>query len=332
MLDDLVLSRSSRSSSGSSSRLQLNRSEFDVTVPSSSASAGLFASRSLQDYQNIEVAGISLISWLQDKEKITWEFANFFYPAADLPHGLQDEIAALPEWACQADRMQLKLFEAAICRAEGPSGAPPIEIINTVDDQITPPFEFHYTNLMYHGPNVPRPEVKTANGCGCRGKCDPRSRTCSCARQQRDRVKLAVALSKYKDPPPKTFKGFVWDNEGRLITQLRGYPIIECSALCACDETCPNRVGLCCNIFNMCCLSFFLTGSTTWKESCSQCEKNKRQGLGCVFIFLSYHKLNDESLKSLAGIFAEENIQCNTFIGLYSGEYLTIQEGKARES
>ena len=43
---------------------------------------------------------------------------------------------------------------------------PPMRIINEVDGDATPPWEFHYSNVMWHGKHVPKPNRKDRVGCG----------------------------------------------------------------------------------------------------------------------------------------------------------------------
>ena len=114
--------------------------------------------------------------------------------------------------------------------------APPIEIKNDIDDEPTPAWEFFYTNELYHGPGVPPPQREGLVACDCVGKCDPRSRTCACAVNQRAVIAGGVVpvneLGKY---------GFMYDKSGRL--KEYGPAIHECNDLCRCDQDCPNRVS-----------------------------------------------------------------------------------------
>jgi len=120
------------------------------------------------------------------------------------------------------------IFEAAIreSTAADEPGAPPIRIYNDIDDEVTPPWEFHYTNLMWHGDGVPGPDMKALQGCECEGRCDPKSKTCLCVQRQSKHLERT---------------GFVYNDRGRLIEPLQ-YPIFECNDFCGCGEGCPNRV------------------------------------------------------------------------------------------
>lgn len=171
----------------------------------------------------------SVWSWEKDGDLIAAEFADVYAKAENLPHELEDGLNGLPEFARRASDMQRKVFEAAIRLSEPGSRAPPIQIINPVDDELTPPIEFHYTNLMYHTAGVPRPDFDNLKGCGCRGACDPESTTCSCvATQLKYTSKIVV------------FQGMVYTEEGTLRWQ--DIPVFECNAKCGCDDECQNRV------------------------------------------------------------------------------------------
>ncbi|KAH9839555.1 uncharacterized protein C8Q71DRAFT_795758 [Rhodofomes roseus] len=174
-------------------------------------------------------AGFQSLSWQKDHRRIMKEFANYYVLAKDLPHELQDQINALHPRARKEGDMQVKLFEQAIIENtfEDEPHAPPICIVNDIDDELTPPFEFHYSNLMWHGSGVPKPDIVNLRGCGCLGPCDPNSKTCSC-------------LARQKEHHPD---GFLYQ-EGRNKGQLKahGYPIFECNDFCGCSDDCSNRV------------------------------------------------------------------------------------------
>lgn len=158
--------------------------------------------------------------------------------AKDFPHELQDHVNALPQSFRHSAQARL-LFEAMIDEAmDDDLNAPPISVINDVTDEGAPPWEFVYTNQMWYGEGVPPPDIKNLKSCGCVGRCDPKSKTCSCAKRQHLGLKEYIEDSTI----PKTWNGapFVYDNKGCL--QWFGVPIFECNAFCGCDEDCPNRV------------------------------------------------------------------------------------------
>ncbi|KAI0958679.1 hypothetical protein AcV7_004427 [Taiwanofungus camphoratus] len=174
--------------------------------------------------------GFEMLTWEKDRVRIAKEFANTCKLAKDIPHELQDRINALHLTARRADNVQVKLFEAAISEntADDEPFAPQIYVINDVDDELTPPYEFHYSNLMWHGKGVPRPDTENLKGCNCHGPCDPNSRTCSCVKRQQQLV-VDSGIS-----------GFIYDNKGRL--RHHDYPIFECNDMCGCSDDCKNRV------------------------------------------------------------------------------------------
>jgi len=110
---------------------------------------------------------------------------------------------------------------------EDEPNAPLVEIQNSVDEEPTPPWEFYYTNRMWHGEGVPPPDIKNLISCSCKGRCGPRSKTCACLANQR---KVAA------DPHLE----FAYDKAGRL--KIPGYPVFECNDLCGCGDECRNRV------------------------------------------------------------------------------------------
>lgn len=171
-----------------------------------------------------------IIDSTSKKEMIAREFATFSQLAKTISYHIEDELNHLPLYARRADNMQRKVFEAIIAEntADDEPFAPPIHLINNVDEELSPPIEFHYTNLMWHGDGVPLPNFVELPHCDCEGgKCDPTSETCACVRRQ----------SEYMDGAT----GFIFDEHGRL--QFHGQPIFECNALCGCTDDCPNRVS-----------------------------------------------------------------------------------------
>ncbi|KAI8993916.1 SET domain-containing protein, partial [Trametes punicea] len=179
--------------------------------------------------QAFENAGFEAISWKKDRKRIAKEFAPVTQLAKDIPHDLHDRLNSLSLAARRAGNMQVLVFEAEIRAntAEDEPDAPPVYIINEVDDEPTPPLEFYYSNLMWHGEGVPKPDLENLQGCDCIGPCDPASKTCACVKRQR----------KYWDGGSS---GFIYDRKGKL--RAHEYPIFECNMNCSCSEDCPNRV------------------------------------------------------------------------------------------
>lgn len=148
----------------------------------------------------------------------------------DLPSELHNQINSYSEHF-RGSRTLPSVLQASITfnTMEDEPHAPPIEILNKVDSEPTPPWEFYYTNHIYHAPGVPLPDVVNLRGCDCVGKCDPNSKTCACVKKQKA----------YFHPNDN---GFVYDKTGKLKRGFPGYPIVECNDLCGCDEECMNRV------------------------------------------------------------------------------------------
>jgi histone-lysine N-methyltransferase SUV39H len=144
-----------------------------------------------------------------------------------MPTSLPDSINRLSKYT-RMDAGIRDVFQAFILEniCEDEAGAPEIEIINKVDAEPSPMFEFHYSNRMWYGKDVPMPDYSKLKGCDCVGGCDPKSTTCSCAIRQRKYLEL---------------DGCVYEKNGRL--KHPRYPIFECNDLCSCGDECRNRVG-----------------------------------------------------------------------------------------
>lgn len=176
----------------------------------------------------LSYGGFKALTWETHKRDLS-NFHFKHYSAKDIPTSLPDSINRLSEYTRMHQGIR-DVFRAYILESivEDEAGAPDIEIINDVDLEPTPLFEFNYSNRMWYGEGVPLPDYSKLEGCGCVGKCDPRSKTCACAKRQRKYLGME--------------DGFVYDKNGRL--KHAGYPIFECNELCACDEDCRNRVGV----------------------------------------------------------------------------------------
>lgn len=162
-----------------------------------------------------------------------------YHRAKDLPHSLQDRMNVLPE-SYRNSEFARAVFEEIILEAmDDEPSAPPIKIYdNGIGQEMTPPWEFVYTNNMWFGEGVPPPDVRNLVSCGCRGKCDPKSSACACAKRQLQWLEPYILDGLF----PATWPGspFVYDSKG--VLQREGCPIFECNQFCGCDEDCPNRV------------------------------------------------------------------------------------------
>ncbi|KAI9442442.1 hypothetical protein H4582DRAFT_1928425 [Lactarius indigo] len=162
-------------------------------------------------------------------ERTMLEFPQKVYHARDIPHSVQDLMNSM-DAHYRKSIMAKDMFEAVIVENtfEDEPNAPHISIVNDVggDQEVTPAWEFHYSNHIWHSDDVPPPDLVNLRGCDCKGHCDPKSQTCSCLKRQHE----------YSDDIP----GFIYDEKGRL--KRRGYPIFECNDLCGCLDDCRNRV------------------------------------------------------------------------------------------
>ena len=241
--------------------------------------------------------------------------------ANDIPHELQDRLNKLPEFSRTAAHMQVHIFEAemtANTAADEPD-APPIRIINTVDDEPTPPIEFYYSNKMWHGPDVPKPDYDALQGCGCRGPCKPNSKTCSCIKRQQALIENAP------DGVPPQYTKFLY-KDGRLIPGAEDYPIVECNMFCGCSEDCPNRVsyGFGCRV------CYLLIGYSQVVQHGRKHEicikKTPNKGWGNTYILMC-----QIICSVFTGVFAgPKKIPAYTYLGVYAGEYITDADAEVR--
>lgn len=166
----------------------------------------------------------------------TWDcdFSDDLPPillSKDIPHLIQDRINQMDPVYRQSDMARVVL-ESLIVKntAKDEPSAPRIQVINNIDEEAAPPWEFNYSNSIYFGEGVSLPDYSKLQGCGCRGRCDPRSTTCLCVQRQ-------------KKQHPAEVGGFLYDKDGRLVDMAEGYPIFECNALCGCTDDCTNKVS-----------------------------------------------------------------------------------------
>lgn len=219
------LRRSLRHSSPSS------HSEMDNIVPFTDAESPPDSSPSPGPEEPavaLSYGGFKALTW-QDHKKDFRNLGLKCYSAKDLQTTLPDSINRLSEYT-RMDRGMKDIFRAYMLEniVEDEAGAPDIEILNNVDHEPTPLFEFIYSNRVWYGEGVPLPDYSKLKGCDCIGRCDPKSKTCACAKRQR----------KYLGNED----GCVYEKNGRL--KHPRYPIFECNELCSCDDDCRNRVGM----------------------------------------------------------------------------------------
>lgn len=170
--------------------------------------------------------GFKALTWNLYKRNLN-NFHFKHYYAKDIPTSLPDSINRLSAYTRRNAGIR-DIFRAFIleniCDDEG--GAPEIEIINEVDAEPSPVFEFNYSNRMWYGEDLTMSDYSELQGCECIGRCDPKSQTCACAIKTRSYLEI---------------DGCVYEKNGRL--KHPRYPIFECNDFCSCDDDCRNRVG-----------------------------------------------------------------------------------------
>ena len=181
--------------------------------------------------------GLTAISWKTFQSDAS-NFDGKVRFVDDIPVHLNDQVNNYPDYL-KFNKQMADLLEMVIKTRtlEDEPGAPPIRVINDVDDEPTPPWEFYYTNAMYHTQDVPPPDMKSLVFCDCVGQCNPRSKTCACVQRQR---------AHFHD-------NFAYGKDGKLKIGMGGTPsIFECNDRCSCDDECRNRVcgdfGIICKI------------------------------------------------------------------------------------
>ncbi|KAF9653273.1 SET domain-containing protein [Thelephora ganbajun] len=150
---------------------------------------------------------------------------------SNLPTGLLDYLNDLPD-SIRKSLVFRQIFESVIAEstAQDEPGAPPIIVINEIDDEPTPPWEFFYSNKLWYHKDVPPPDYNKLVGCDCIGECNPTSTTCVCLRRQKNL---------WPDGMQSGF-GFSYDENG--ILKNWDETIVECNDLCQCMGKCRNRV------------------------------------------------------------------------------------------
>jgi hypothetical protein len=149
---------------------------------------------------------------------------------ADVPKEIHPRLSKMSKRQLQMCRAY-NTFQGMISEAERGTPAELIGIYNQVDDEPCPPFEFIYSNEMWYDADVPPPDYDHVKGCGCIGRCDPSSTTCSCLRRQ-EFWTGAEGENRYE--------GFSYTEQGRHKDATM--PIFECNWRCGCDADCVNRV------------------------------------------------------------------------------------------
>ncbi|KAJ7043582.1 hypothetical protein C8F04DRAFT_943351, partial [Mycena alexandri] len=174
-----------------------------------------------------------VFTWETYRQENLTNFQPRVYYAKDLVSKVHDYINSYDDHFRRSPQMR-RVLEGIIREntADDEPDAPLIEVINEIDDEPTPPWEFYYSNKIWLGEGIDPPDTSKLVGCDCKGKCDPNSKTCSCLL----RFQPYVQYCENQKP------GFAYDDDTGLL-RVPGVPIFECNSLCACDdEKCRNRV------------------------------------------------------------------------------------------
>jgi histone-lysine N-methyltransferase SUV39H len=251
----------------------------DESLPETHRVSSLFFSH----IPSSQVGDLSVVQFTPARTML--EFAPRVFYSRDIPHALQDLMNSV-EAPYRQSIVAKEMFEAVIYENtyEDEPSAPRISIVNDVDDdlEVTPAWEFHYSNRIWHSDGVPPPDLTNLRGCDCEGYCDPRSQTCSCLKRQQE----------YSGHIP----GFIYDDKNRL--KQRGFPIFECNDLCGCLDGCRNRVRLHQirrDIANLFCLKVVQHG----RQYAVNIRKTTNKGWGMslnIFIFCQFKNLRYRSL------------------------------------
>jgi len=152
---------------------------------------------------------------------------------SDLPTGLLDYVNNLPDRIKKSPVFR-GMFEAVVTEntAQDEPDAPLIQVINEIDEEPTPPWEFYYSNKLWYHEDVPPPDYDKLVGCDCVGECDPTSITCVCLRRQKNL---------WPDGEQSGF-GFSYNENG--ILKNWDETVVECNDLCRCTSRCRNRVSV----------------------------------------------------------------------------------------
>ncbi|KAF9044746.1 SET domain-containing protein [Hymenopellis radicata] len=173
--------------------------------------------------------GFRVKRWADIREDLRRQQPKYLL-ARDLPSRLQDYINNRPAESRGHPQMR-RLFEHEIYinSADTEHDAPEIKVENSVDDEPCPPWEFYYTNEMWHTDDIPPPTREGLVGCDCVGDCST-NKNCACRKHQLEKA------GEYASGD------FAYHPDGRVKVDARGVPIWECNDMCRCDGHCVNRV------------------------------------------------------------------------------------------
>ncbi len=215
-------SESSLASHSPPGRNQRRKRSESAAYSSSSSETSLSPLRDERQFYGM----LRVCRWIDCHEEIRQ--MNEYHQARDIPR----DFHAYMTRADPIDSRQLvEIFLAAVrehtCLDE--PDAPPLIIENVVDSERTPPWTAFYSNRIWHGDNVPPPNLRDLGCCDCVGSC-ARNDKCACKGCQ----------AAFTGGPVQ--EGFLYDDQGCLLSQYRYVPIVKCNSLCRCDDDCINRV------------------------------------------------------------------------------------------
>jgi hypothetical protein len=257
-----------RAASTSSRRSLRSQSSSSWNTASRSSSVGLDVYTSRSPSPDVEAArgeesagarmfgGLKALTWKEIRSlKMKNPPESFF--TRDMPHRLQDIMNVMPEYVLQDENTQLVFLQSTITNtSDDEPNAPPLEIENEYDAAAAPPFEFEYSNRLWHADDVTPPTWEGLTYCDCVGPCNPNSKTCACVKRHNQSL-LDVH---------EQHKGFAYNEDGTL--KERDMAIFECNDLCGCSEDCMNRVGSSLLIVTISSIDRSDSiGLATWKES-----------------------------------------------------------------
>ncbi len=259
--------------------------------------------------------GYRVKRWADIREDLRHQQPKYLL-ARDLPSRLHDYINSRPAESRVHPQMR-RLFEHEIYinSADTEHDAPDIKVDNSVDDEPCPPWEFYYTNDMWHTEDIPPPTREGLVGCDCVGDCSMNS-NCACRTHQ---VEMAGEYA----------SGDFAYRDGRVKSDARSVPIWECNDMCRCDGHCVNRVRsvVCCTRRSL--IDWVDVGRAARADvSCQDCQ-DTRKGLGCVQLSLFFLASDRTDAK---GIFycGTKRLPEGSFVGIYSGELVTFDVGEQR--
>ncbi|KAG8907943.1 hypothetical protein FRB99_001451 [Tulasnella sp. 403] len=226
----LVEASSPADISKGSSRVSLTTVVEKQSIAKASSSSAVVSSSGTYEAQKPVTNGVVVISLKQKTLAMGRPWYNPFDSEKLLAIPLDSRVPDMMNRVSEEFLSHLQrrsVFESMINNEnELDRNAPPITIVNEVDDTPCPPFEFMWTHDILYGKDVPRKD-RNVKGCGCVGPCDPQDRKCACVLRQEFYLK-------------NMGEGFAYAESGSI--QYLSTPVFECNDACSCTDDCMNRV------------------------------------------------------------------------------------------